>query len=1006
MICMLPCIHRLFCLTIGFAAINNTAYTAPAIEDALDLYPGLEATVFARDPEMASPTNIDVDYRGRVWVCEVINYGPRPRKGGDRILILEDTDGDGTAETTKVFYQGSDVDAAMGICVLGNRVIVTSAPNVLVLIDDDGDDKADRKEYLFTKSGRPRYDHSIHSVTFGPDGKLYWNTGNTGMAIYDSKGQLVQDAFGNDVVDRARHRNSPFWGGMIFRCNLDGSQFEVLGHNFRNNYELAVDSFGNIWQSDNDDDGNYGCRLNYILEYGNYGYRDELTGAGWGKTRVSQHPDVRRRHWHQNDPGVIPNFAQTGAGSPAGITVYEGDLLPPVFRNEVIHCDAGPGVVWAVKAERDGAGYRGTTLNLLKGERDKQVRPVDVAVGPDGAVFVSDWYDPVLGWIRQADKEQGRIYRIAPKGYRSTKPSLDVSTPNGAVMALKSPNGDARYRGWTALHAMEARAEPALQKLFNAPNPRWRGRALWLLCRINGRTDHYIHQGLDDADENVRLVALRAARQLDQELAPLIRRSADDRSARLLAECAIALRHLPADDAAPLWVQLADRFAGQDRWLLEALGIGAQGRWDAYLTAWLTRHPDAWHTPAGRRLIWRSRSSRTPELLGRLLMEIDIDLDETKQLVRAFDFQDDPEATRKVLRKIALADVEKPGEPVSLMKTEAFLRLAGSEGFDDDPEVKKGLNRFVTDQAGSLRFVRLIQAFNLTEFNAELVELSLSDREPEIANAALSLLLEQNGTESLATILSSKDNDRIETVVARLAHARNEKAVGMLKEVLFNAELPSAIREEAVRGLCATSGGRAIVFQLAEKGQFPGSLRTIAGAALAKTTHVRHRETADRLFPLPALKGEMKLPQMTELLVFVGNIERGRDAFKKATCVACHRVNEEGVNFGPDLSQIGEKLSKQGLYESILDPSAGISQTYQAVDMKLSDDRELSGFITSETDAEIILRQPGAVETTLSTKDIVSRETSSVSLMPAGLQALLTVDELVDLVEYLTSLRP
>jgi hypothetical protein len=115
---------------------------------------------------------------------------------------------------------------------------------------------------------------------------------------------------------------------MVFRCELDGSKVELLAWNFRNNWEVAVDSFGRIWQSDNDDDGNKGVRINFVMEFGNYGYKDEMTGAGWQTPRLGMESDIPLRHWHQNDPGVVPNLLQTGAGSPTGMQVYEGDLLP------------------------------------------------------------------------------------------------------------------------------------------------------------------------------------------------------------------------------------------------------------------------------------------------------------------------------------------------------------------------------------------------------------------------------------------------------------------------------------------------------------------------------------------------------------------------------------------------------------------------------------------------------------------------------------------------------
>ena len=163
--------------TAGLPALGQSSREADKAVSQLDLYPGLEATLFASEPKILSPTNIDVDNRGRVWVCEVVNYRAHAqnnkRSRGDRILILEDTDGDGKADSQKVFYQGRDVDAALGICVLGKRVIVTCAPNVIVFTDEDDDDQPDSKRLLFTQTGRAQDDHSTHSFVFGPDGKFY-----------------------------------------------------------------------------------------------------------------------------------------------------------------------------------------------------------------------------------------------------------------------------------------------------------------------------------------------------------------------------------------------------------------------------------------------------------------------------------------------------------------------------------------------------------------------------------------------------------------------------------------------------------------------------------------------------------------------------------------------------------------------------------------------------------------------------------------------------------------
>jgi putative membrane-bound dehydrogenase-like protein len=256
---------------------------------------GLGVSLFASEPLVRNPTDMDVDERGRVWITEGVNYRSTFQKWGilqaegDRIITLE-YGPDGNVKE-KVFYQDPSVNTALGICVLGNKVIVSDSPNVYVLTDTNGDGVADKREVLFTGIGGKDHDHGVHTFVFGPDGKLYFNMGNEGKQLcYPLNKEVplhgrVEQLAKKPVIDRdgneVNNHGKPYRMGMVFRCNVDGSDVETLAWNFRNNYEVAVDSFGTLWQSDNDDDGNRGVRINYVMEYGNYGYADEMTGEGW-----------------------------------------------------------------------------------------------------------------------------------------------------------------------------------------------------------------------------------------------------------------------------------------------------------------------------------------------------------------------------------------------------------------------------------------------------------------------------------------------------------------------------------------------------------------------------------------------------------------------------------------------------------------------------------------------------------------------------------------------------
>lgn len=615
----------------------------------LDVADGLEATLFASEPLLLNPTNIDIDHLGRVWVCEVVNYRrfanvKANRPEGDRILILTDTDHDGVADDAKVFYQGQDIDSAHGICLLptedgkGTRAIVSAGDSVFFLIDKDGDDRADEKKVLFTGISGVQHDHGIHAFVFGPDGKLYFNFGNEGKQLKDAAGKPIVDKSGATIAE-----NRPYQQGMVFRCNLDGSQVETLGWNFRNNWEVSTDSFGTLWQSDNDDDGNKGVRINFVMEFGNYGYKDEMTGAGWQAERTGWEEEIPRRHWHLNDPGVVPNLLLTGAGSPTGICVYEGRLLPKQFWGQVIHCDAGPNVVRAYPASKDGAGYKAEMVNVLHGARDNWFRPSDVCVAPDGSLLIADWYDPGVGGHKMEDVERGRIFRVAPPGAKYAVPKVDFNSIDGAIAALASPNLATRTRAWLALHGRRAEAEPALEKLLRQDDPRLRARAIWLLGKIPGRGPHWVEEALKDADSDLRIVGVRLARQLEIDVVPIAKKLARDPSPQLRRELAIALRGIKTEDAARAWADLAAQHDGKDRWYLEALGIGSTGNADRCFAAWLKTTGEKWNTPAGRDIIWRVRAPAACDYLARILKDESTSPEDQPRYFRAFDFHAGPE---------------------------------------------------------------------------------------------------------------------------------------------------------------------------------------------------------------------------------------------------------------------------------------------------------------------------------------------------------------------------
>jgi putative membrane-bound dehydrogenase-like protein len=585
---------------------------------------GYEASCWAAEPHLTNPTAMDIDERGRIWVVESVNYrGSKMRPEGDRVVILEDSDGDGKCDSSKVFVQDPSIIGPLGICVVGNRVYVAQSPRMTVYtIDASGDKPAGPPEVLFEGFTGVNHDHGLHSMMFGPDGRFYFNAGNdgcNGMQLKTGKGEIVVDSTGSEVGGKGKiWRGQPKAGpgtsyvqGMAFRCNPDGSGFETLGHNFRNNYEVAADSFGTAWQSDNDDDGNQGVRINYVMEGGNFGYVG-FKGSGWSRDAGAYPGQTKQEaHWHQRDPGVVPNLLMTGGGSPTGILVYEGELLASL-SGKLIHCDAGPNVVRAYTPVPNGAGYTCESQDVLKSTHN-WFRPADVCIGVDGALYVADWTDNGVGGHATADKDpakiSGRIYRVAPPGHKPAAAKLDLSTAKGAVEALLSPNLARRYLGYQKLVAGGADAVSALEDVFrNSKNLRHRARALWILARQPGG-EKYAKEAIQGSEIDLRVTGLRAARLVKADMIALTRELIDDPSPVVARELLLALQYEATEKALPLLVKLADRVQPQNgyegiaskdwkeqetnrqarylpRWYLEAVGIASTGREAQVLEAW------------------------------------------------------------------------------------------------------------------------------------------------------------------------------------------------------------------------------------------------------------------------------------------------------------------------------------------------------------------------------------------------------------------------------------
>ncbi len=324
-----------------------------------------------------------------------------------------------------------------------------------------------------------------------------------------------------------------------------------------------------------------------------------------------------------------------------------------------------------------------------------------------------------------------------------------------------------------------------------------------------------------------------------------------------------------------------------------------------------------------------------------------------------------------------------------------------------NPALRERLGQVLDAVRGEPRSVALIKKFQVPGREADLLTVVAKHPNDPASGEALAMVLAGDGRKKVAALLTGKDAQQAAAIARALGNSNNQKVIPLLSPLVVDAKVHANVRRQAVKGLANFEAGARQLLDWANAGKLPHNATFTASLALSAARWPAIKAEAGKVLPPPFGANAKPLPPVAELAKRKGNIAKGAKIYLRETarCARCHKVGNAGIEVGPALTEIGDKLPKTELYEAILDPSAGISFGYEAWLVTMNDGNSAFGIIVSETDAEISVKGPTGAVTKHAKANIKSRVQQPISLMPPGLHLTMKEDELVDLIEYLASLR-
>ncbi len=929
--------------------------------------PGLRVELVAAEPVVQSPVAVTFDEDGKLWVVEMLDYPNGPPKGGKpegRIKVLQDKDGDGRYEHATVFADG--LLLANGLMPWRGGVVVTAAPHVVTLKDTDGDGKADRREVHYEGFAAENPQLRVSHPVLGLDGWVYVANG--------LRGGQVRAAGKRDAKPIAL-------GAMDFRFNLlDGRHEAVSGPG---QYGNCFDDWGRRFVCDNRH------HLRHVILEARYLKRNPFLSVGEPVQDVSVLEDGPLSSGGKIYP-ISRNWTTSNlhAGrftAACGVLVYGGDLLPGPYRGSAVTCDPTGNLVHQEVLTPHGATFRSRPARdgvEFLATADEWYRPVSLAHGPDGALYVVDMYRAVIEHpeymppeLKQRPdlllgKERGRIWRIVPEKHKhaAARPRLGKASVGELIDLLSHRNVWWRTTAHRLLLERQDRsAVGPLRKLCReSKEPLARLHAAWLLEGLGALDRETRESTLRDPHPRVREQAAVFAEVPPADVASL----ADDPDARVRFQAALALGGSPTEGALKALAKIA--LAGaDDRWTRAAVASSVHGR-TGELIAELIRREQGLTT----RL--------TPERLALL-----------KELTALVGARRDPDEVAAVLT--ALLGVE--GKERDRWQVAALEGLADGMG-------RRGthLATFLKSLPGSAREA----AAGAGELLARSANVAADVKQGTAERVAAVRLLAHVPWEKAGPVLTRLlGGDPVQEVrlaaVRALAGQGKREVPGLLLKA-WGSHTP-ALRREITEALLRQPGWALALLKEVEAGRVkPGDIDALRTKQLVAHRDAAVRERARTLLRgnLPADRKEV-LARYQPALARKGDPRRGLEVFRKH-CATCHRVAGVGTDVAPDISDTRTRTA-EALLADILNPNQAIDNNYVNYLVTTKGGKSLTGVIAAETSSSITLRRAENQTDVVLRADIDEIASTGASLMPEGLEKNVSVEEMADLISFLKNWR-